>query len=495
MVKAILLLALFLMSGKSVFSDHHEIIDLTSDSFDKVLSDHKHVMVNFYSPSCSHCKALDPEYVKVADELHAIDSSVKIARVDASKEIEIAERFGIDGYPSIKLFIDGKPLEYNGPRKADKMVIWISKKSGSPATVVSSVEELNGLIKNNSVIVVGFLEDLESDLSKAFLETALFNEHVAFALVQDKSLFSAYEVDGETVVMFKSFDEGKVVYTGKPEVAELSEFVHMNSIPLVIDFSYDFAPIIFSGSIKNHVLLFASTKAENYAEIKDALTKLAKIYKGKLMFIVVDTEIKELKQIVDFFKVPETEHPALRIVKLGEYMQRFKSQDLVLDEENIKAFIEKYLAGELKPELLSEDIPEDWDHKPVKVLVGKNFNEVVNSTEKNTLVMFYAHWCGHCKKLEPLWEELAEKYKEAKDVTIAKIDATKNELEHIRIRAFPTVKLFLKHVDHAKDYNGERTVDAMVRFIESNGMDGGAVDIDDDTYDHEDDDEEVHDEL
>merc|ERR1712012_1063847 len=261
---------------------------------------------------------------------------------------------------------------------------------------------------------------------------------------------------------------GKVVYTGKPEVAELSEFVHMNSIPLVIDFSYDFAPIIFSGSIKNHVLLFASTKAGNYAEIKDALTKLAKI-----------------------FKVPETEHPALRIVKLGEYMQRFKSQDLVLDEENIKAFIEKYLAGELKPELLSEDIPEDWDHKPVKVLVGKNFNEVVNSTEKNTLVMFYAHWCGHCKKLEPLWEELAEKYKEAKDVTIAKIDATKNELEHIRIRAFPTVKLFLKQIDNAKDYNGERTVDGLVRFIESNGMDGGAVDIDDDSYDHEDD-EEVH---
>merc|ERR1719278_1663893 len=282
--------------------------------------------------------------------------------------------------------------------------------------------------------------------------------------------------------MFKDFDEGKVVYSGKPEVAELSEFVHTNSIPLVMDFSYDFAPIIFGGSIKNHVLLFASTKADNYAEIKNTLTKLAKIFKGKLMFIVVDTEITELKQIVDFFKVPETEHPALRIVTLGEYMQRFKSQDLVLDEENIKVFIEKYLGGELKPELLSEDIPEDWDHK------------AVNSTEKNTLVMFYAPWCGHCKKLEPLWEELAEKYKESVDVVIAKMDATKNELEHIRIRAFPTVKLFLNQVDHAKDYNGERTVDGLVRFIESKGMDGGAVDIDDDTYDDEED-EKVHDEL
>jgi len=493
MAKIMLLFALFLMLGKSAYSDH-DILDLTSETFDQAIGEHKYIMVNFYSPSCTHCEALAPEYVKVSKELHAIESTVKIARVDATKEVKLAEKYGIDGYPTLKLFIDGKALEYNGPRKADKIAIWLTKKSGSPATVVSSAEELDGLIKNNSVIVAGFLENLETDLAKAFLETALFKEHVAFALVQDKSLFSKYEVDGEKIIMFKDFDEGKVMYTGKPDVVEVSEFVHTNSIPLVIDFSYDFAPMIFSGNIKNHVLLFASTKADNFAEIKDTLTKLAKAYKGKLMFIVVDSDKNELKTISSFFGVPESESPALRIVSLGDEMQKFKPSEMKLDEESIKKFIEQFLADELKPDLLSEEVPEDWDKKSVKTLVGKNFNEVVNNPEKTTLVMFYAPWCGHCKKLEPMWDELGEKYKDLKNVTIAKMDSTKNEIEHFKIRAFPTVKIFLKDVTKSKDYNGERTVDGIIKFIESGGMDGGAVDIDDDTYDDE---EETtgHDEL
>merc|ERR1712080_360967 len=134
--------------------------------------------------------------------------------------------------------------------------------------------------------------------------------------------------------------------------------------------------------------------------------------------------------------------------------------------------IDQLSAGELKPDLLSEEIPEDWDLKPVKTLVGKNFNSVVNSSEKKSLVMFYAPWCGHCQTLVPIWDELGEHFKDSNDVVIAKMDSTKNEIENVKIRAFPTIKLYLKGVEDVKDYNGIRTLEALLNFIKSDGMDG-----------------------
>ncbi|CAN0548325.1 unnamed protein product, partial [Laminaria digitata] len=49
------------------------------------------------------------------------------------------------------------------------------------------------------------------------------------------------------------------------------------------------------------------------------------------------------------------------------------------------------------------------------------FDSIVMDPSKNTLVEFYAPWCGHCKTLAPIYEKLGNIFAAEKDVVVAKV--------------------------------------------------------------------------
>ncbi|KAL1450902.1 hypothetical protein WDU94_003213 [Cyamophila willieti] len=167
------------------------------------------------------------------------------------------------------------------------------------------------------------------------------------------------------------------------------------------------------------------------------------------------------------------EVPSMRLIKLEEDMAKYKPPTPEISVDTVRSFVGDFLEGKLKQHLLSQPLPEDWDKNPVKVLVASNFDEVALDKSKHVLVEFYAPWCGHCKQLIPIYDKLAEKFADRDDLLVAKMDATVNELEHTKITSFPTLKLYTKDENKVIDYNGERVLEAMAKFLESGGKDGG----------------------
>ena len=71
----------------------------------------------------------------------------------------------------------------------------------------------------------------------------------------------------------------------------------------------------------------------------------------------------------------------------------------------------------------------------------ENFNDIINGNQL-TLVDFFATWCGPCKQMHPVLEQL--KASEGENLRIIKLDVDKNEAlaSAYRIQSVPTLMLF-----------------------------------------------------
>lgn len=153
------------------------------------------------------------------------------------------------------------------------------------------------------------------------------------------------------------------------------------------------------------------------------------------------------------------------VLYLGSSNDKYLYDQEEINADNLASFLTRVQAGEVEQFLKSAEIPETND-EPVKIIVGKTFNDIVLNNEKEVLVEFYAPWCGHCKTLAPHFDEAAKRLANNPNIVIAKVDSTENEVAKVDIQGFPTLKFWGKDKSQAPiDYNGERTADGIIQWL------------------------------
>lgn len=94
-----------------------DVTSLTTDTFSDFIKGHDLVLAEFFAPWCGHCKALAPEYETAATELK--EKNIALAKVDCTEEAELCKQYGVEGYPTLKIFRGEENIKpYPGARKS-----------------------------------------------------------------------------------------------------------------------------------------------------------------------------------------------------------------------------------------------------------------------------------------------------------------------------------------------------------------------------------------
>jgi len=433
---------------------------LGEDNFDAFVGEHEHVLVEFYAPWCGHCKTLAPEYASAAQTLAADGKTVKLAKVDATVHAALGQKYGVQGYPTLKFFRSGSPIDYEGGRKAAEIISWVEKKSGPVSTELKSQDDITKFTEKDGTNVVAYVKS-GSDHYNTWIQVAKDPKFGDFAgaHVVDQSLWGNNK-EG-SVVLHKKGEEA-LTFTGDFEQATLLKWLLAEGFPLV----EELAQGIWVRSQQTETPLLAVFHQETDSDTQALIYKVAKAHKGEALFSW-STRIQLLEQWGGSGKqVPS----AIMIVwKNGEPKFKIWNEEdgVAFDQAGLSAFVSQTLAGTYAAYKKSEAIPEN-NNGPVVTVVGKNFEDVVyNSEGKPVLVEFYAPWCGHCKKLAPVWDELGQTLVgELPNVVVAKVDATANTLpDEVSVTGFPTIILF--QGKQQTPYNGARDVDGFISFLKT----------------------------
>ncbi|KAJ8901979.1 hypothetical protein NDN08_004180 [Rhodosorus marinus] len=444
--------------------DAEDVLNLTKENFTETIKGDVPTLVKFYAPWCGHCKKMASAYIEAATELKG---KVVLADVDATIEKDLAQEYGVQGFPTLKLFQGGKVLQdYSGGRD-QKSIVNFMVDALRPILSDITKDGIADLLKDEKaafVIITGD-ETKEAEFEKIARATK-------GDLAGNGAFFKASAADAEALiakskasagqVILKTFGEEEAEYSTVDVSEKLGDICTGAATPLFGELSRDTAQTYIESPC---VILFAEPGNAKHDEQKKVMTDAARqlVGNGKVKFAWIDA--KELGSFKDQLGV--TADPALAIVEFDGLTKYLFEEEFTAD--SVAAWTKKYIAGELKPNLKSAAKPEKND-EPVKVIVGSTWEELVMDDTKDVLVEQYAPWCGHCKKLAPIYDELASKLSGVESIVIAKMDATENDAPPPHAaKGYPTLTFFpAGKKDKPIPYNGGRTLKEFAEFLHKN---------------------------
>uniref|UniRef100_A0A182SEZ7 Thioredoxin domain-containing protein n=1 Tax=Anopheles maculatus TaxID=74869 RepID=A0A182SEZ7_9DIPT len=389
-------------------------VHLTKDNFQTEV-DGANYFVMFYAPWCDYCKKLAPTWASLAEARNgAADGLVKIGRVDCTTDGDLCTQHDITGYPMLKLFRKGAS-------------------GGDSGTKYRGNRDL-----------AQFNAFLDEQLASAAGEGAKDGE------------------DG-------SQEDGGMPDAPPAPVSPLTELTEDT-----------FAKHVSSGK---HFVKFYAPWCGHCTKLAPTWEELARSLEHERDIRVSKIDCTQYRPICTDFEVKG--YPTLLWIEDGKKIEKYTGPRTHAD---LKQYVSR-MAGGLKEEQDADQQQGDKKKEEGTLEGGAerddNRSVVVQLSEGDfthaiakgvTVVKFYAPWCGHCMRLAPTWEQLAEKLAARDDVKIAKVDCTVDANKELcgeqEVNGYPTIFLY-REGEKVTEYFGHRSLDDLHEFVMQHLQDQG----------------------
>ncbi|KAK6326941.1 hypothetical protein J4Q44_G00025860 [Coregonus suidteri] len=273
-----------------------EITSLDTGNIEDILNNAGVALVNFYADWCRFSQMLQPifeEASNIAREEFPDVTQVVFARVDCDQHSDIAQRYRISKYPTLKLFRNGMMMkrEYRGQRSVTAIADFIRQQKVDPIKEIHSLEEANTVDRDRRNII-GYFDQKDSENYHTFEKVAniLRDDCVFLAAFGDVSQTERFSGDN---VIYKPMGETvpDMVYLGSLTNFDLTyAWAQDKCVPLVREITFENGEELTEEGIPFLILFHVKEDTESLEKFQHEVARQLISEKGSINFLHADCE-------------------------------------------------------------------------------------------------------------------------------------------------------------------------------------------------------------
>ncbi|XP_006024291.1 endoplasmic reticulum resident protein 27 isoform X1 [Alligator sinensis] len=219
--------------------------------------------------------------------------------------------------------------------------------------LLNDTETTTAFISAAEVAVVGFFQEPEKPEVLEFHSLVGKIRDVPFGLSTSPEVLSHYNITINTISIFRRVDENRQdleITDGKEmDATKFSRFIQINELRMVTEYNPVTAIGLFNSTVQIHLLLFTDKTSKEHTERMHKYQEAAELFRGKILFVLVDSNVKGNDRVMSFFKLKKSQLPALAIFHTPD-----EEQDVLplgdVSVEHVQDFCNAFLQRKTKKE-------------------------------------------------------------------------------------------------------------------------------------------------